>query len=49
MEVTDIRKVKSSNGEIEQYFVITTPIEIGDYKVSDQYTPSNNVKQQALS
>lgn len=40
-EITDIRKVKSSNGETEQRYVIRTPIMLGDYEWDIEITLTN--------
>ena len=47
-EITDIRKIKSSNGETEQRYVIKTPIALGDYQWDIEITLTNRADMRYL-
>ncbi len=48
IKVTDIRKVKSSNGASEERYVITTPIKLGQYEWNIEITLTNRADMSYL-
>lgn len=46
--VTDIRKIKSSNGSAEQRYVITTPIQLGEFHWNIEITLTNRADMNYL-